>query len=299
MNQAITRIDIPGVSPTRSGKVRDIFDLGDTLLLVASDRISAYDSILPQGIPDKGAILTTMSTFWFDNLPAAKPHHVISTDVADFPEPFRSHPEILHGRSMLCKKAECQLVECVVRGYLAGSGWVEYQQNQMVCGNRLPAGLVESDELPEPIFTPATKSQEGHDINITFDEMVKIVGGWEADEMRGRSLELYRDAARLAREKGVIIADTKFEFGILDGEIVLIDEILTPDSSRFWSVEQYSPGKPQLAFDKQFVRDYLDQIKWDRNPPPPDLPDEIVEKSRLRYLDAFRMITGKELVSYS
>ncbi len=299
MNKAITKIEIPGIKPTRSGKVRDLFDLGDKLLLVASDRISAYDCILPQGIPDKGAILTTMSKYWFDTLSAAQPHHVISTDVADFPEPFCSHPEILQGRSMLCKKTDCQLVECVVRGYLAGSGWVEYQQNQMVCGVPLPSGLRESDELPEPIFTPATKSHEGHDINIPFDEMVKIVGGWEADEMRDRSMDLYKSAAKLAREKGVIIADTKFEFGIVDDEIVLIDEILTPDSSRFWAVDQYEPGKPQLAFDKQFVRDYLNEIKWDRNPPPPDLPDEIVQKTRQRYLDAYRMITGKELFADS
>ncbi len=295
MNKAITSIDIPGAAITRKGKVRDIFDLGNTLLLAATDRISAYDCILPQGIPDKGIILTQMSKYWFDTLPEAKPNHVITTEVQELPEPFCSYPEMIRGRTMLTQKVEPMLVECVVRGYLAGSGWVEYQENQMVCGNPLPKGLKESDELPEPVFTPATKSHEGHDINITFDEMVQIVGGSVADELRERSLSLYKSAAKMARERGVIIADTKFEFGKVNDEIILIDEILTPDSSRFWNVNQYSPGKSQLAFDKQFVRDYLNEIKWDRNPPPPDLPDEIVEKTRQRYLDAYRMVTGKEL----
>ncbi len=294
MNTALTTITIPGVSPIRTGKVRDIFDLGDRLLLVATDRISAYDSILPQGIPDKGAILTQMTKHWMDTIPEAKPNHLISTDVEDLPEPFRSHPDQLYHRTMLTKKAEPVLIECVVRGYLSGSAWVEYQKDQTVCGILLPSGLKESDELPEPIFTPATKSHDGHDINISFEEAVLQVGGWEADELRDRSLELYKSAAKAARERGVIIADTKFEFGFLDDEIILIDEILTPDSSRFWLEDTYTPGQPQEALDKQFVRDYLNSVNWDRNPPPPDLTDDIVENTRKRYIEAYERITQKK-----
>ncbi len=297
MSNAITSIDIPGVSPTATGKVRDIFDLGDMLLLVATDRISAYDSILPQGIPDKGAILTQMSKFWFDTAKAAQPHHLISTEVNDFPEPFNAHPDILKKRSMLVKKTEPFLVECVVRGYLSGSGWKEYQENQTVCGISLPDGLKESDELPEPIFTPATKSSEGHDINISFEEMVKIVGKPDSEELRERSLELYKEIAKKSRENGVILADTKFEFGLLNGKITLIDEVCTPDSSRYWSIETYGPGRAQDSFDKQFVRDFLNRINWDRNPPAPDLPDDIVENTRQRYIDAFRMVIGEEWTS--
>ncbi len=293
--EAITQINIPGVSPSRQGKVRDIFDLDTQLLLIATDRISAFDCVLPQGIPDKGAILTQMSTFWLETLGEAEPHHLISTDVADFPDPFNQHPEILKNRTMLTKKLEPFRVECVVRGYLAGSGWKEYQENQTVCGILLPSGLKQSDKLPEPVFTPATKNDEGHDENISFDEMIVIVGGWEGEELRERSLALYRQAAKVAEEKGVILADTKFEFGIdEEGEITLIDEVLTPDSSRFWLAANYEPGKPQEAFDKQFVRDYLNDIKWDHNPPPPDLPQGIIDNTRQRYMDAYKMITGKE-----
>ena len=290
----ITSIEIPGAQPLRKGKVREIFDLGERLLLVATDRISAYDCILPQGVSDKGAILTQMSKFWFETLPEAQPHHLLSTDVSEFPDPFNRFPEWLNRRSTLAKKTQPCPIECVVRGYMAGSAWEEYQKKQTVCGILLPKGLRISDELPSPIYTPATKSQSGHDINISFDESVTLVGGWEAEELRARSLELYRGAAKLARERGVIIADTKFEFGLLDDEIILIDEILTPDSSRFWSQEYYEPGRVQDAFDKQFVRDYLNRIQWNRNPPPPDLPPDIVENTRRRYLDAYRLITGKE-----
>lgn len=292
--EAMTSINIPGVEPIRSGKVRDIFDCGDSLLLVATDRISAFDCILPQGIPQKGAILTQMSKFWFETLSEAEPHHMITTNVDEFPEPFNQYPDQLRHRSMLVKKVEPLRVECVVRGYLAGSGWKEYQAHQTVCGIMLPSGLQQSSELPKPIFTPATKNDEGHDENISFDEMVVIVGGWEGEELRERSIELYKSAAKKARQNGVIIADTKFEYGMLDGEIVLIDEILTPDSSRFWLEADYQPGKSQNSFDKQFVRDYLNEIQWDHNPPPPDLPDHIIENTMKRYLDAYKMITGKE-----
>ncbi|MEW6233915.1 MAG: phosphoribosylaminoimidazolesuccinocarboxamide synthase [Candidatus Omnitrophota bacterium] len=296
---AITSIQIPNIAPTRKGKVRDIFDLGNRLLLVASDRISAYDCIMPQGVPDKGAILTQLSKFWFDELPEAKPHHMISSNVEDFPEPFNHYPEILQLRSMLTKKVEPLRVECVVRGYLSGSAWKEYQENQSICGIHLPAGLKESEQLPQPLFTPATKNDAGHDENISFDRMVDIVGGPVSEELRARSIALYRSASKRAQEQGVIIADTKFEFGMLDGKILLIDEILTPDSSRFWAVETYSPGGPQEALDKQFLRDYLNEIRWDRNPPPPNLPDRIIENTRKRYLDAYQMITGKEWNAHS
>ena len=294
MKQAITSINIPGVEPAAKGKVRDIFDLGDKLLLVASDRISAFDYVLPQGVPDKGAILTQMSLFWFETLAPAKPHHVLSTDVADFPEPFNQYPEILSKRSMLVKKVESLPVECVVRGYMAGSAWVEYQENKTICGILLPDGLKLSDRLPKPIFTPASKNREGHDENISFDEAVVKIGGWEAEELRERSLEIFQAATDHAKQRGAILADTKFEFGKEGDEIILIDEILTPDSSRFWLEADYEPGKAQEAFDKQFVRDFLLSTDWDRNSPPPDLPDEIVESTRRRYMDAFKLLTGKD-----
>ncbi|MBZ0255045.1 phosphoribosylaminoimidazolesuccinocarboxamide synthase [bacterium] len=291
---AITSINIPGVEPAQRGKVRDIFDLGDSLLLVATDRISAFDCIMPQGVPDKGAILTQMSKFWFDKLAEAEPNHLISTEVEDFPEPFRSHPEQLRKRSMLVKKTEPILVECVVRGYLAGSSWVEYKDTRVIAGVKMESGLVESGQLAKPMFTPAMKNSEGHDENISFDEMLVVVGGAEGDELRARSIELYREAAAYAKERGVILADTKFEFGYLDGEIYLIDELLTPDSSRFWQASAYEAGKPQDPMDKQFLRNYLLTLDWDRTPPAPDLPDEIINSTRERYLEAYRIITGKE-----
>jgi phosphoribosylaminoimidazole-succinocarboxamide synthase len=292
--QTVTKINVPGLTPTHSGKVRDIFDLGDKILLVASDRISAFDCILPQGIPEKGAILTQMAKYWFDTLPEAKPHHLITTELDELPDPFYKHPETFAMRSTLVKKVKTLPVECIVRGYLAGSGWNEYQERQTICGIDLPAGLRESEELPTPLFTPSTKAVEGHDENISFDEVVTIIGGDAAEEIRYRSLSLYKSAAKLARENGVIIADTKFEFGELNGEIILIDEILTPDSSRFWEVADYEPGRSQKAFDKQFVRDYLNSLDWDKTPPAPDLPDEIIINTLNRYKEAFRMITGKE-----
>lgn len=292
---AITSIDIPGVEPSYTGKVRDMFDLGDSLLMVASDRISAFDCVLPQGVPGKGKILTQMSLFWFDLLAEAEPHHVITTDVSEFPEPFCNHPEILNKRSMLVKKTEPILVECVVRGYIAGSAWVEYQKTGSVAKVKIPEKLGESDALSKPMFTPATKSQEGHDENISFDEMLVIVGGAEGDELRARSIELYREATAYARERGVIIADTKFEFGYDDdGEILLIDELLTPDSSRFWSADDYKAGQPQDPMDKQFVRNYLLTLDWDRTPPAPDLPQDVIDSTRQRYIEAYTRITGKE-----
>jgi len=292
---ALTSIDIPGVKHQRRGKVRDIFSIDGKLLLVASDRISAFDVIMNEGIPDKGRILTSMSEFWFNRIEEAKPHHVITGDVDQFPEPFRRHPDLLAHRSMLVKQTDPLPVECVVRGYLAGSAWVEYQQGIPVGGNQLPQGLRESDRLPKPIFSPATKSTEGHDINITFDQMVEMIGGPLAEEARDRALAIYNKGSELAESKGIILADTKFEFGRDGDTLLLIDEILTPDSSRFWPAAEYEPGRSQHAFDKQFLRDYLIEIKWDRNPPPPTLPDEIIAKTRERYLDAYRRLTGKEL----
>jgi phosphoribosylaminoimidazole-succinocarboxamide synthase len=295
--QALTKISVPGLPPSHSGKVRDIFDLGDQLLLVVSDRISAFDCIMPQGIPEKGAILTQMAKYWFDTLPEAQPHHVITTEVERFPEPFCNHPDTFKKRSTLVKKAKTLPVECIVRGYIAGSGWAEYQNSQTICGIQLPAGLRESEELPEPLFTPSTKAQEGHDINISFDEVVRLVGGEIAEQIRYRSLELYKSAAKQARQNGVIIADTKFEFGIRGDRILLIDEILTPDSSRFWEVADYQPGRSQKAFDKQFLRDYLNGLDWDKTPPAPNLPDEIIQHTLARYKAAYKMITGQEWAS--
>jgi len=279
-------------APTRRGKVRDIYDLGDRLLMVSTDRISAFDYVLPTGIPDKGRVLTQLSNFWFDHLQV--PHHVLETDieqVADLPED--ADRSLLAGRSALVRKTQVLPVECVVRGYLAGSGWKEYQQSSTVCGVALPAGLQESDRLPEPIFTPATKAEQGeHDENISFERMIDIVGQEMAEYLRTRSLEIYQRGAELARSKGIIIADTKFEFGEVDGEVILIDEVLTPDSSRFWPADRYEPGRGQPSFDKQFVRDWLISTGWDKNSPPPPLPDEIVHKTRGKYIEAFEQLTG-------
>lgn len=290
---ALTQIEIPGVEPSHQGKVRDIFDLGEHLLLVATDRISAYDCILPQGIPDKGAILTQMTRFWLGQLEEAEPNHLVTTEVSEFPAPFCDHPSQLEGRSMLVHKTEPMPVECVVRGYLTGSGWKEYQESQTVGKIYIHEQLQEFDALPRPIFSPARKNQEGHDENISFDEMIVIVGGWEGEELRERSQELYREAAEIAKDRGIILADTKFEFGILEGEILLIDEVLTPDSSRFWRAEDYQPGTPQAPYDKQLVRNYLRDLPWDGNPPAPDLPPEIIEQTRQRYIEAYQMLTGE------
>lgn len=279
--------------PVRHGKVRDVYDLGEHLLLVATDRISAFDWILPTGIPDKGRVLTGVSQFWFDLLQT--PHHLLTADVDQMPLPAEVDREPLRGRSMLTKKAQVVPMECVVRGYLAGSGWKEYQQTGEVCGVKLPAGLVECDRLPEPIFTPATKAEMGdHDENISFDRMASEIGGELAEELRGRSIELYKRGAQHAESCGLLFADTKFEFGHSDGELILIDEVMTPDSSRFWPANKYQPGRSQQSFDKQFVRDWLLASDWDRNSTPPELPAEIVAKTREKYIEAFGLITGAD-----
>ena len=275
----------------RSGKVREIYDLGDSLLFIATDRISAFDCILPTPIPDKGKVLTKVSLFWFDYLKNVVENHLITADVEKFPEPLIPYSAELDGRSMIVKKAEVLPVECIVRGYLAGSGWKEYQKNGTVTGIKLPDGLLESSELPKPIFTPSTKAESGHDINISFDETVEIIGKELAEKVRDVSLKLYSKARDHAKSRGIILADTKFEFGLADGNLILIDEVLTPDSSRFWPLDSYEPGKSQPSFDKQFVRDYLSSLDWEKEPPAPELPGEIVEKTREKYFQALKMLT--------
>ena len=280
-----------GNYPRRSGKVRDIYELPEALLLVATDRISAYDVVMPNGIPDKGRVLTQISAFWLEMLSDVTPHHMISTDLGDLPEDCRS--EEIEGRFMLCRKADVLPVECVVRGYLAGSGWREYKQTQEVCGVKLPPKLKQAAELPEPIFTPATKAESGHDENITFETACEIVGQELMAAVRDRSIRLYGRARAYAAEHGILVADTKFEWGTdADGALMLIDEVLTPDSSRFWPADLYKPGRVQPSFDKQFVRDYLDKIKFNRTPPAPALPVEIVQKTRTKYIEAYSRLTG-------
>ncbi|HEX7079225.1 MAG TPA: phosphoribosylaminoimidazolesuccinocarboxamide synthase [Candidatus Eisenbacteria bacterium] len=290
--RALRDVVLPGRAPDYRGKVRDIYALGDLLLIVATDRVSAYDVILNEGIPGKGRVLTQISRFWFEKLRDLVPNHYVTVDVDAFPAPFNQHASLLEGRSMLVHRAKRWDVECVVRGYLAGSGWKEYQAKQEVCGVKLPAGLRLSSELPEPIFTPATKAEEGHDENIAFDRMVEIVGGDVAERLRAASLAIYKAAAAHARARGLILADTKFEFGERNGGVVWIDEALSPDSSRYWAIETYREGEAQDSFDKQVIRDYLDSIRWDRNPPPPRLPDEVVEKTARRYEEALATIAG-------
>ncbi len=276
--------------PCRRGKVRDIYDLGSELLIVATDRISAFDWILPTPIPDKGRILTSLTCFWLDWL--AVPNHLISTDIATFPQPFQCHAALLEGRSMRVRKTEVLPIECVVRGYLAGSGWKEYRESGTVCGIKLPARLRQSDQLPEAIFTPATKAESGHDENIPFETMERIIGTTDAEELKKRSLDVYHRAAEFALRRGVIIADTKLEWGRLpDGRIILIDEVLTPDSSRFWPLDGYEPGKTPPSFDKQFVRDWLESTSWDKNSEPPALPIAVVENTRKKYQEALDQLT--------
>ena len=291
----LVQTDLPNLF--HRGKVRDTYDLGDRLLMVATDRISAFDVVLPNGIPDKGRVLTQLSAFWFDLTSNVVPSHFLrlidGTEVEGVP--FAIPPELI-GRSMLIRKAKRLDVECVARGYLAGSGWVEYQETGKVCGIPLPSGLRESDELPEPIFTPATKAETGHDINISFEEVVDLVGERTASVIRARTLAVYGFARDYARERGIIIADTKLEFGWVDDELIVIDEVLTPDSSRFWPVDGYQPGQAQPSFDKQFVRDWLISIGWNREPPPPVLPDDVVEGTADKYREAFRRLTGQELL---
>lgn len=288
----VLKTEMPDIGSPRRGKVRDIYDLGDCMLLIATDRVSAFDVVLPNGIPGKGRVLTGISVFWFRHMEDIVKNHLIATDVNDFPENLRKYRDMLEGRSMLVKKAEPVPVECIVRGYLSGSGWKEYKEKGAVCGIRLPQGLVESSRLDEPVFTPSTKAEEGHDINITFDEMRGIVGDETAKRLKTLSLRTYSKARDMAEKKGIIIADTKFEFGLYYNEIILIDEILTPDSSRFWSLRDYRPGKGQDSFDKQIVRDYLLTLDWDKTPPGPALPDDIVAKTAARYREIMEILTG-------
>jgi phosphoribosylaminoimidazole-succinocarboxamide synthase len=285
-----------GLPPYRQGKVRDIYDVGDALLLVATDRISAFDYVLGSGIPDKGKVLTQLSAFWFARTRHIVPNHVIETDADRFPKDLRRHAEILAGRSMLVRKTNPIPIECVARGYLAGSGWKDYLATGAVCGVRLPPGLRESDRLPEPIFTPATKATSGHDINIGEAEAAQLIGGPVVERLRALTMALYAFGAAHAERCGILLADTKFEFGLTpEGDVLLIDEVMTPDSSRYWPKDQYTPGRTQVSFDKQYVRDYLEQIKWNKQPPVPALPDAVVAKTREKYREAFRRLVGREL----
>jgi phosphoribosylaminoimidazole-succinocarboxamide synthase len=295
MNEALLYTQLPGIALWNRGKVRDIYDLGEHLLIVATDRISAFDCVMPNGIPDKGRVLTGLSLFWFDLTADLVPNHLVSADVAEFPPSLAAAAEVLRGRSMLVKRSEVVPVECVVRGYLAGSGWREYQERGTVCGHPLPAGLRQADRLPEPLFTPATKAATGHDENISIARMRELVGAETAAALQDKSLALYRRAADYARERGILIADTKFEFGWCDGELLLVDEVLTPDSSRFWDAAQYAPGSSPPSFDKQFVRDYLESLGWNKEPPAPELPPDIVAQTRAKYLDAYRRLVGQDL----
>jgi len=287
--------NLPGVKLFSRGKVRDVYELGDKLLIVATDRLSAFDVVMREGIPDKGRVLTQLSRFWFDFIKGEIPHHFITAEVAKYPRELHSFEDQLEGRSMLVEKAQPFPIECVVRGYLAGSGWKEYRASGSVCGIKLPSGLQDASRLENPIFTPATKAQTGHDENITWEDMVARVGKPAATRLRELSSELYRKGREFAEGRGIIIADTKFEWGIKDGQVILIDEVLTPDSSRFWPLRDYAAGKPQPSFDKQFVRDYLESLRWNKQPPPPPLPAEVVEKTSEKYREAYRLLTGSSL----
>ncbi len=290
---ALINTEIPGWQPLARGKVRDIYDLGDRLIIIATDRISAFDWVNPVGIPDKGRVLTQISLFWFDYLKDIVKHHLISANVSDLPPEFQEQRDSLAGRTMIVHKCQMLPIECVVRGYLAGSGWKEYKASGRVCGIELPQGLQESSRLEKPIFTPATKATEGHDINITTEEAARIVGKDVADEAARLSIALYHRARQYAETRGIILCDTKFEFGLFEGQLMLADEVLTPDSSRFWPMDQYQPGRSQPSFDKQFVRDWLESTNWDKNSPPPPLPEDVVEKTRAKYIEAYERLTGK------
>ena len=287
--------NIPGVERHAQGKVRDVYRLGEHLLIVATDRISAFDYILPTGIPEKGRVLTQLSLFWFDYLKDLTPNHLISARTEEYPEPLPQFRDQLDGRSMLVKRARMIEIECVARGYLSGSGWKEYREHGTVCGIRLPAGLKESDKLPEPIFTPATKATTGHDENISFEQTVSLIGEELASRLRDLTIGIYQRAAQYAETKGIIIADTKFEFGFVGDQLVLADEVLTPDSSRFWPADTYKPGGAQHSYDKQFVRDYLESIHWNKQPPAPPLPEEVVANTSAKYVQAYQVLTGRAL----
>jgi len=293
MDTIVLKTEMPDIVFVKSGKVRDIYAISEFLLLVATDRISAFDVVLPSGIPGKGRVLTQISLYWFEKMKDIIPHHVIASRIMDFPQDLKKYAALLEGRSMLVKNTQPVPVECVVRGYLSGSGWKEYKKTQSVCGIRLPGGLLESARLDEPIFTPTTKEEQGHDMNITFEEVENRVGKELASKLRDMSLSIYGKAREMAEKKGIIIADTKFEFGISNGGLILIDELLTPDSSRFWSVQDYSPGRSQDSYDKQIVRDYLLTLDWDKTYPGPILPGEIIEKTAQRYREILRIITDK------
>jgi phosphoribosylaminoimidazole-succinocarboxamide synthase len=294
MDQVLLDIELPGIKLFKKGKVRNVFDLGDSLLLVASDRISAFDSVMPNGIPDKGAILTQISLFWFDFTKNIVKNHIIESDVNKFPAQLQPFKDKLAKRSVIGKKAKVIPIECVVRGYLSGSGWKEYQKSQSICGIKLPSGLRESEKLPEPIFTPTTKAEAGHDLNITEKEVIDQVGKETAAFIKEKTIAVYKACADHADQKGIIIADTKFEFGFAGDEIIIIDEMLTPDSSRFWPKDLYKVGQSQPSYDKQYLRDWLESIGWNKEPPAPKLPEEVVSKTREKYMEAYRKLTGKK-----
>ncbi len=291
----LTSTNLPGVERVSSGKVRDIYRVGENLLIVATDRISAFDCILPQGIPDKGRVLTRMSLFWFDFLKNVVPNHLITAEVDQYPDPLPKFRDQLESRSMLVKRCRMEPVECVARGYISGSGWKEYRASGAVCGISLPPGLRESDKLPRPLFTPATKAETGHDENVPFEAVVKKVGQKTAERLRDLTLEIYARASEYSQTRGIILADTKFEFGWHDGLLLLADEALTPDSSRYWPRQDYNPGGPQKSFDKQFVRDYLETLDWNKQPPAPALPADVIRKTAEKYREAYRLIAGREL----
>jgi len=291
MTEIVMETNFSDIKLLRRGKVRDVYDLDDYLLIVATDRVSAFDVVLPNGIPGKGKVLTQISIYWFNQMKDIIENHIIATDVKDYPQILHKYKDTLEGRSMLVKKAKPMPVECIVRGYLSGSGWKEYKKSGTVCGIKLPEGLVESSRLDEPIFTPSTKAEEGHDVNISFDEMKKIVGDDIAEKLKDASLKVYKKGREMAEKKGIIIADTKMEFGIYENKLILIDELLTPDSSRFWSIKDYQPGKGQDSFDKQIVRDYLLTLNWNQTYPGPVLPDDIVQKTAARYREILEILT--------
>jgi phosphoribosylaminoimidazole-succinocarboxamide synthase len=298
MNQTdgtVLQLDLPGIKKVKSGKVREMFDLGDRLLMVATDRISAFDVIMPNGIPRKGEVLTQISHFWFEKFANVVPNHLLARANDPLPKNLEPFADKIARRSMIVNKAKPLAIECVVRGYVVGSGWKDYQRTQAICGIKLPPGLKESSELTQPIFTPATKAETGHDENISFEQACKISGREIAEQARDLSMKLYTEARAYARERGIIIADTKFEFGLFDGKLILIDEVLTPDSSRFWPADQYQPGKSQPSFDKQFVRDYLETLDWNKTPPGPMLPPDVVAKTTAKYLEAYERLTGMKL----